>query len=118
MKKAFSENVEMHKSNLEKITCRHEDYKLRVLPLISAASATLKEVKVFWDNKHTPFMQIMFEILIACPLIDTIKFIFDGVYVKTNVISFKSNFDFSYNNRCYEVLISRKKGKIICKKCN
>lgn len=117
MKKSFSESIEMHESNLEKITCRYEDYKLRVLPLISAASASLKEVKIFWDSKHTPFMQIIFEILMACPKIDTIKFFFDGIYVKANVIYFRSNFEFSYNNRCYEMLITRKKGKIICNKC-
>jgi hypothetical protein len=115
MKKAFSETININESNLERITCKYEDYKLRVLPLIQV-SPKLKNVKIYWDNKNAPFMQIIFEILMACPQIDQIDFFFDGVYIKANVISFSNSFYFSYNNKEFELLISRKKGKIICKK--
>lgn len=115
MKKVYNEAITLPASNLERIACRYEDYKLRILPLIQA-SPHLISVKVYWDNKHTPFMQIIFEILFACRKVQLIEFNFDGVFVKANFISFKNNFNFSYNNREYEVLIVRKKGKIICKK--
>lgn len=115
MKKSFSETVVMQESNLERITCKYEDYKLRILPLIQVSNK-LKHVKIYWDNKNIPFMQIIFEIIMACPQINLIGFPYDGVYIKTNVISFEKSFYFSFNNKDFELLINRKKGKIICKK--
>lgn len=115
MKKAFSESVVMQESSLERITCKCEDYKLRILPLIQA-SPKLRHVKIYWDNKNTPFMQIIYEIIMACPMCELIDFPFDGVYIKANMIPFTQSFYFSFNNYQFELLISRKKGKIICKK--
>lgn len=115
MKKAFSESVIMQESTLERITFRYEDYKLRILPLIQVAPK-LTFVKIFWDNKNTPFMQIIFEIIMACPRINLFEFCFDGVYVKANVIGFSKSFYFSFNDKYYELTLNRKKGKIICKK--
>lgn len=118
MKKVFSETIpNMQGSSLERITCQYEDFKLRILPLVQVAPK-LKHIKVYWDNKNTPFMQIIFEVIIACPEIELIEFPFSGVYVKPNVLSFENHFYFSYNTRNYEATIIRKKGKIICKKVN
>lgn len=116
MKKTFNEIIQISESKLDRITCKYEDYKLRILPLIQA-SPHLKHVKIYWDSKHTPFMQIIFEILFSCREIQLIDFSFDGVYIKANIINLE-NFNFSYNNREFEINISRKKGKIICKKIN
>jgi hypothetical protein len=115
MKSSKDEHLQITESHLEKIICEQEDFTARILPIIKI-SPKLNHVKIYWNNKHTPIMTIIFDILEKCFQIDLIEFKYNGLYAKDDAIPFSSHFSFSLNNRNYQVMICRKTGKILCSK--
>jgi hypothetical protein len=115
MKSLKDDNLQITESRLEKIICEQEDFKTRILPIIKI-SPKLREVKIYWNNKQTPIMTIIFDILEKCLQIDRIEFKYNGLYAKDDAILFSSHFNFSLNNRNYQIMICRKTGKILCSK--
>ncbi|CAG9802748.1 unnamed protein product [Chironomus riparius] len=115
MKSLKDDNLQIIETRLEKIICEQEDFRTRILPIIKI-SPNLREVKIYWNNKQTPIMTIIFDILEKCLQIDQIEFKYNGLYAKDNAILFSSHFNFSLNNRHYQVMICRKTGKILCSK--
>ncbi|XP_070492807.1 uncharacterized protein [Chironomus tepperi] len=115
IKSVKDDNLQITETHLEKIICEQEDFKTRILPIIKI-SPKLREVKIYWNNKQTPIMTIIFDILEKCLKIDQIEFKYNGLYAKDDAIPFSSHFCFALNNRNYQIVICRKNGKILCKK--
>jgi len=115
MKSSRDDNLKITESRLEKIICEQEDFSSRILPIIKI-SPKLRQVKIYWNNKHTPIMTIIFDILEKCLQIELIEFKYSGLYAKDDVIPFSSHFCFSLNSRNYQAMICRKTGKILCSK--
>jgi hypothetical protein len=115
-KQMRGENVELPTTNLEKIICDSEDFKLRILPIIKV-SPRLAHVKMYWDNKNTSFIGIAFSIIRACHNIKIIEFFHSATFVKENMLQpDEMHYTFAYNERKFEVTILRKEAKITCRK--
>lgn len=113
MKSFNNENIKLSQCSLQKIVCEHEDFRIRILPIIKV-SPQLRHVTIYWNNKQTAFMTTIFDILEYCNEIKLIEFKSNGIFVKDDSVMFRSHFSFSYNCKNYQLLICRKNGKIKC----
>ncbi|KAG5684801.1 hypothetical protein PVAND_014014 [Polypedilum vanderplanki] len=117
-KQMSGENVELPITNLEKIICDTEDFKMRILPIIRS-SPQLMHVKIYWDNKNTPFMEMVFDILESCSDIKLIEFVHGALFVKEDIFpSYKTHLSFSCKNMNFERIVLRKEAKVIYRRVN
>ena len=105
---------ELRETNLEKIIFEVED-KSRIFPIIKR-SPQVTHIKIYWTEKKTLHMSIIFDIIMNSKSVRIIEFVHRGNVFKPEVMPFESGFNFAYNGRNFEISLDKRCGKIICRK--